>query len=80
MEGAYVDPQSGERTTLGQHIAQTLEVIKPHAAVLEAEAACEQIRQLVASGMNDAVWLRQIHADAKSLNEMVRQQCLRWAS
>ncbi|AKC68887.1 YbdK family carboxylate-amine ligase [Pandoraea oxalativorans] len=80
LEGAYVDPQTGERSMLGDHIAKTLELIKPHAAALEAEAACEDIRQLVSSGKNDAVWLREIHADAKSLNEMVRQQCLRWAA
>ncbi|MBU6492992.1 YbdK family carboxylate-amine ligase [Pandoraea sp.] len=80
LQGAYVDPQSGERTTLGQHIHQTLERIRPHAAKLEAEVACEQIGQIVASGMNDAQWLRQVNAREKSLHEMTRQQCVAWSS
>ncbi|GAB3625657.1 glutamate--cysteine ligase [Pandoraea terrae] len=80
LEGAYVDPQTGERCTLAQHITDTLKTIAPHAAALEAEAACEEIRQIAAGGTNDAQWLRQVEVDAKSLNETVRQQCLRWAT
>lgn len=78
LQGAYVDPQTGERTTLAQHILKTLETLRPHAAALEAEAGCETIRAIASSGTNDAQWLRGIHEKEKSLNETVRQQCLRW--
>jgi carboxylate-amine ligase len=78
LQGAYIDPQSNKRQMLRQHIQDTLERIFPYAEQLGAQAAGEMINHITTAGVNDAVWLREVNMREKSLNEMVRQQCLVW--
>ncbi|MBA5790984.1 glutamate--cysteine ligase, partial [Escherichia coli] len=49
-----------------------------HAAALGSRAALDEIGALAKARVNDASWLRTVFKQEKSLNETVRQQCLRW--
>jgi len=80
LAGTYVDPRTHEHRTLAEDIAATIERVEQHAIELGADEACRAVREIASSGVNDAVVLRGDHADARSLNEVVRRQCLRWKS
>lgn len=62
LEGTCVNPQTGERRTIAEDILDTL----------------DEIGALAKARVNDASWLRTVFKQEKSLNETVRQQCLRW--
>jgi carboxylate-amine ligase len=76
--GTYVDPRTHERRTLRDEILETLARIEQHAIELHADTACGELAAAVARGENDAAWMRAVHADERSLPEVVRQQTLRW--
>ena len=78
LEGTCVNPQTGERRTIAEDILDTLDRIAPHAAALGSRAALDEIGALAKARVNDASWLRTVFKQEKSLNETVRQQCLRW--
>jgi carboxylate-amine ligase len=78
LEAVYVEPQSGEQVPLREHIARTLERVRPHADRLGAGAAIELLRESTESGMNDARWLRDTYARERLLAEMVRQAAERF--
>ena len=78
LAGTYVDPRSHEHRTIADDILATLQKIEQHAIELGADSACRVLREVAQSGVNDATVLRGEYADARSLNEVVRRQCLRW--
>jgi carboxylate-amine ligase len=80
LAGNCANSQDGARVTIASDILATLELLEPHARILKSEAALEEIRRIVSENSNDATWLRQVHQKEHSLNEAVRQQCLRWRS
>ena len=63
---------------IAEDILDTLDRIVPHVAALGSRAALDQIGSLAKAHVNDAAWLRTVFKQEKSLNETVRQQCLRW--
>jgi glutamate---cysteine ligase / carboxylate-amine ligase len=80
LDGTCVIPQTGERRTIAEDILHTVERLAPHAEVLGSRKALDQIAAQAQSRVNDASWLRTIYQQERSLNETVRQQCLRWRS
>ncbi len=78
LEGMNVNPETGVRRTIAEDIEHTLKVLEPHAEALYSTEALEEIRAITRGHNSDAAWLRQIHQKENSLNEVVRQQCLRW--
>jgi glutamate---cysteine ligase / carboxylate-amine ligase len=78
LAGTCVNPQTGERRTIAEDIADTLERIAPHGEALGATRALTGIGTIARAQTNDATWLRGVVAEEKSLHEAVRQQCLRW--
>jgi carboxylate-amine ligase len=79
FEGTFVDPKTGEHSTIGDDILRTLDAVEHHAIELNAEDACRQIRDDVLVNGNDARWIRETFAKEHLLAEVVRQQCLRWS-
>jgi carboxylate-amine ligase len=78
LEAVYVEPATGEHLPLREHILRTLEQVEPHARVLGAAAAIDQLRQCADRGANDARWLRETHGRERLLAEMVRQAAERF--
>ena len=79
FEGTFVDPQTGEHSTIGEDILRTLESVEHHSIELGADDACRQIRDDVKTHGNDATWIRRTFAQEHMLGEVVRQQCQRWS-
>lgn len=79
FEGTFVDPKSGEHSTLGDDIKRTLDAIEMHAIELGAEDACRSVREDVNVRGNDAAWIRATFEQQHLLAEVVRQQCERWS-
>jgi len=78
LDGTHVDPKTGQHRSLREHILETMERIRPHAAALDAEAACRELSQDAIARGNDATWLRDQQAAERDLSEVVRRQTLRW--
>lgn len=78
LDGACVDPETGQRAPIRERILATLDVLAPHAQALGAEDGLADIRRAVTQGACDAAWLRRVHDAHGSLHEVVRQQCRIW--
>lgn len=78
--GTYVDPRSHEHRTLRDELLRTFAAIEQHAMELKADAAIGRLREAVLEDASDAAWLRRQFAESGSLPEVVRRQCLRWAT
>ncbi|WP_250454904.1 YbdK family carboxylate-amine ligase [Caballeronia sp. ATUFL_M2_KS44] len=78
LDGACVNPETGQRGPLRNDILATLAAIAPHAQALGAEEGIDQIRRTVTDGVSDAAWQRRVYGAHRSLHELVRQQCQIW--
>ncbi|MDR5759217.1 YbdK family carboxylate-amine ligase [Caballeronia sp. LZ035] len=78
LDGACVDPETGQRAPIRERILATLDVLAPHAQALGAEEGLADIRRAVTQGASDAAWLRRVYGAHDSLHEVVRQQCRIW--
>jgi len=78
LGGTFVDPRTHEHRTVADDILAAMAHIEQHAIELNADAPCRELREMVAAGRNDAESLLADFADTRSLNEVVRLQCLRW--
>ncbi|MFX1681560.1 YbdK family carboxylate-amine ligase [Mitsuaria sp. CC2] len=79
LEGTFVDPKSGEHRSLREDLNVTLHALEPHAVALKAEPALRYVREEMRWQGNDATWARGVVEKEQLLNELVRQQCERWA-
>jgi carboxylate-amine ligase len=64
---------------LKDDIAETLDVLVPHALALGSGAALAEIGASLESGQNDSGWLRETFGQTKSLSDVVRLQSRQWA-
>jgi carboxylate-amine ligase len=64
---------------LKEDIAETLDILVPHALALGSGAALAEIRASLDTGQNDSGWLREAFKQAKSLSDVVRLQSRQWA-
>jgi len=78
VKGEVVMPGSGERMPLRDAILQSFDAIELHAIELQAEDGIRLLRDELLADGNDAGWLRRQQAADPLLNELVRQQTLRW--
>jgi carboxylate-amine ligase len=78
LEGVLVNPQTRQTVLLAEDIRETLRALAPHAAALESTVALDALMAMTQSEGNDATWLRKLHADNKTLPDVVRQQAARW--
>ncbi len=78
LAGVCVNPQTNARRTIAEDILDTLQHLAPHAQALGSSVALDQIAAQAQARVNDASWLRTVFKQEQSLNETVRQQCLRW--
>ena len=76
--GTLIDPLRGARP-LADDLRETLELIAPHARMLESETALDALHASIGAG-NDATWLRRMHAETGTLTDVVRRQADLWAS
>ncbi len=79
MEGEYVDPATGSRLPLADHVLQTLDQLAPHAIVLGSSEALGSLSALVRDRSGDAEWIRGVEEKTRNLPEVVRQMCGEWA-
>ena len=78
LEGKLVDAYTGQTVSLKQDVADTIRMVTPHAATLGAGEALAQLAASVESGYSDANWLRRVHRDRGSLNDVARVQSDLW--
>ena len=76
--GTLIDPLRGARP-LADDLRETLDLIAPHARMLESESALDALHASIGAG-NDATWLRRMHAETGTLTDVVRRQADLWAS
>ncbi|MDR5740723.1 YbdK family carboxylate-amine ligase [Caballeronia sp. LZ016] len=78
LEGACVNPETGQSGLIRDDILATLDAIAPHGRALGAEEGLDEIRRAVTDGQSDATWLRRVYGAHRSLHEVVRQECRIW--
>ncbi|CAL94893.1 YbdK family carboxylate-amine ligase [Azoarcus olearius] len=76
--GTYVDPENHTHCSIAEALEASFTRIEQHAIELGAEAAIGRLRADVASGRNDAWWLRGQLGPQVTLPEVVMAQCRRW--
>jgi carboxylate-amine ligase len=78
LEGRIVDAYAGRHAILKEDILETLAAITPHAMELGNGQALARLRADVAAGRADADWLRGVHRERGSLNDVARVQGELW--
>jgi len=79
LAGTFVDAYTQQQIPLQSDIINTLEVLKPHAAELGTGEALAALRAEADARRSDAAWLRDVHAELGSLNDVARRQSDEWA-
>jgi carboxylate-amine ligase len=79
MQAGFIDAYARSRRLLKEDIAETLDILVPHALALGSGAALAEIRASLESGQNDSGWLRDTFKQVKSLSDVVRLQSRQWA-
>jgi carboxylate-amine ligase len=83
LDGDMVDPQTRQRVRIADDILRTLARVDEHALDLQALAACQHVRDALATG-NDASWLRAQRHDGspqgRPLSAVVEAAAQRWAA
>ena len=78
LEGTLIDPATRRSVSVGDDIRSTLRELASHASALDSTPALAALSAMVASGANDARWLREAYASSKTLPDVVRAQAARW--
>jgi carboxylate-amine ligase len=78
LEAVIVDAYSERHVGLREDILETVARIAPHAAELGSGPVLGRLAAAVRSGESDAEWLRRIHRECGSLNDVARLQSERW--
>jgi carboxylate-amine ligase len=78
LAGTYIDAQAQQQRPLQRDILNTLELLRPHAAMLGAEEALIALRADAETWRSDAAWLRETHQKLGSLNDIARRQSEEW--
>lgn len=71
LDGVIIHPKTREIVFLREDIVNTFKQIEPHAAALSSLSALEQLDQMVRFEDNDAVELRRVYKNTKSMQDMV---------
>ena len=79
MQAGFIDAYARSRRLLKEDIAETLDILVPHALALGSGAALAEIGASLDTGQNDSGWLRDTFRQTKSLNDVVRLQSRQWS-
>ncbi|MFA9438676.1 YbdK family carboxylate-amine ligase [Uliginosibacterium sp. sgz301328] len=77
FDGCIIDPQTKERRSLRDDLADTLEKLAPHAAELETTDLLKSLWQSVEAG-NHAQWMRNAYQRNRSFGDLVWEQAQLW--
>jgi len=72
LEGQMVNPKTRERIGIREDILATLRLLQPHALVLNAQAAMDEIERTAGRDFNHAGYLRRRYAETGSVQGVVR--------
>jgi len=72
LEGQMVHPKTRERIGIREDILATLRLLQPHALVLNAQAAMDEIERTAGRDFNHAGYLRRRYAETGSVQGVVR--------
>jgi len=75
LQASVVNPYTMQRLSLIEDILSTIEMIAPHSQRLGNTDFINQLKREIGEGKNDAVWLREIYDQTRSLRDVVREQC-----
>ncbi len=78
LQAGFIDANSRSRRLLKEDIAETLDILVPHALALGSGSALAEIRASLTSGQNDSSWLRDTFRRTNSLSDVVRLQSGLW--
>ena len=78
LAGTFVDAYTQQQIPLQRDIINTLDVLQPHAAELGTGEALAALRAEADARRSDAAWLRDVHAELGSLNDVARRQSEEW--
>lgn len=77
-EGRIIVGPHGERTSVRDHIAFTLDQVAAVGSELASDDALQRIGRRASERVNDAAWLRAQYAAAPSLESVMRRSVARW--
>jgi carboxylate-amine ligase len=77
--GTLIDATTGRARSLADDLGETLEMLAPHAQMLDSQAAFAALAASVERG-NHAAWLRRAFAETGTLPDVVRRQSELWAA
>ncbi len=78
LDGSLVGVATGERRSVRDDLLASLERVEQHAAELDCLPAIHALRQVAEREGSDAQWIRDVHGESGSMNEVMRRQSLRW--
>ena len=78
FDATLVDPYTRQQMRLREDLMAALTRIAPDAEAMGTREAMAALGKAAKTEMNDARWLRDRHAETKSLNDVVRLQAERW--
>ncbi len=76
--GKIVDAYTQRHVGLKEDMLETLALIAPHAAELGNGGALARLQADIAADRTDAGWLREVHKESGSLNDVARMQSDLW--
>ena len=78
LAATFVDAYTQQQIPLQRDIINTLELLQPHAAELGTGEALGALRVEADARRGDAAWLRDVHTELGSLNDVARRQSDEW--
>jgi carboxylate-amine ligase len=78
IDAKLVDAYAQRPVSLREEVLDTLKALAPHAAALGNGDALAGLAADVEAGRTDAAWLRQMHRERGSLNDVARMQSDLW--
>lgn len=78
FDAIFIDPVRRKNLLLIDHILDTCKQLEPYAKQLNCQSALNRIKSYAYDRINDARWIRNKHAEFKSLSDTVRSQTELW--
>lgn len=78
FQGSIIDSQNQKQILIQQDILETCKNIQKYAAQLGNQSFIDEIIEMTSQQQNDAQWLRNLHEQGYSLEEIVYLQSLQW--
>ncbi len=72
LDGMMVNPKTREQVSIREDILATIKQIRPHAVLLDSQAALVEVEQAAGHQGNHATWLRARHARSGSVEGVVQ--------